>query len=115
MSCGCETITVGRSTLVTRRNPDCRTHGLPVGYAALPHLRRHAKPGEDDRTVEERLYRDAMNSRFDYLWWWRSKLPDRKGQPCRVLARGKMNSVLVEFSDGYRAITSRYAVRRRTT
>jgi len=28
-----------------------------------------------------------------------------------VVTRGKMNSVLVEFEDRYRVITSRYAVR----
>ena len=37
---------------------------------------------------------------------------DRKGQRCRVIARGRMNSVLVEFEDGFRVVTSRYAIRR---
>jgi hypothetical protein len=46
------------------------------------------------------------------VWWWRSRLGERKGQRCRVLARGALNSVLVEFPDGYRVVTSRYAVRR---
>jgi hypothetical protein len=51
-----------------------------------------------------------------YIWYWRKKPEgqDRKGAPCRVLARGKMNSIMVEFEDGYRVITSRYAVRRAT-
>jgi len=48
-----------------------------------------------------------------HLWWWRSRLPERKGQPCEVLARGRMNSILVRFADGLRVVTSRYAVRRR--
>ena len=47
-----------------------------------------------------------------HTWFWRAVLPDRKGEPCRVLARGRMNSILVEFGDGFRVITSRYAVRR---
>lgn len=48
-----------------------------------------------------------------HYWHWRSRLPERKDQPCRVLARSKrMNSILVEFGDGYRVVTSRYAVRR---
>ena len=47
-----------------------------------------------------------------YYWFWKKKLGDRNGQKCRVLARGKMNSILVEFEDGYRVITSRYAVRK---
>lgn len=46
-----------------------------------------------------------------HVWWWRQRLPDRKGQPCRVLARGKLNTVLVEFQDGYQVFTSRFAVR----
>ena len=49
---------------------------------------------------------------FDQVWYWRSRLPERKGQPCRVLVRGKMNTILVEFADGYQVTTSRYAVRR---
>jgi hypothetical protein len=49
---------------------------------------------------------------YPYRWFWRAKLGERKGQPCRVLARGKMQSVLVEFDDGYRVITGRHAVRK---
>jgi hypothetical protein len=47
-----------------------------------------------------------------HTWRWRSKLPERYGQRCRVLTRGRMNSALVEFADGERVITSRYAVRK---
>ena len=54
-------------------------------------------------------------TKFNHKWFWLSKLPERKGQKCRVLARGKMNSILVEFEDGYKVITSRYAVRLITT
>lgn len=49
---------------------------------------------------------------FDHVWFWRTRLPERKGQPCRVRVRGKMNSILVEFQDGYKVVTSRYAVRK---
>ena len=50
---------------------------------------------------------------YPYVWFWRSRLPDRKGQRCRVLVRAKsMNSIAVEFEDGYRVVTSRYAVRK---
>jgi hypothetical protein len=49
---------------------------------------------------------------YDYIWFWRSRLPERKGQRCRVLVRGKRNTVLVEFEDGVRFVTSRHAVRR---
>lgn len=49
---------------------------------------------------------------YDHIWFWKSRLPDRKGQKCRVLIKGKMNSILVEFEDGYRVVTSRFAVRK---
>lgn len=54
---------------------------------------------------------------FDMVWFWRprpwpGRCVDRKGRRCRVAARGGMNSVLVEFEDGFRVVTSRHAVRR---
>ena len=49
---------------------------------------------------------------FPYQWFWKSRLAERKGLPCKVLARGKMNSILVEFEDGYKVVTWRYAVRK---
>jgi len=50
---------------------------------------------------------------YDHVWWWRSRLRERKGQRCRVLVRARrMNTILVEFEDGFRVVTSRYAVRR---
>jgi hypothetical protein len=49
---------------------------------------------------------------FDRIWFWRSKLPERKGQKCRILARGCANSILVEFEDGLIVVTSRWAVRK---
>lgn len=47
---------------------------------------------------------------FPYVYFWNRQ--GRKGQPCRVTARGKMNSIRVEFSDGYVMITSRNAIRK---
>ena len=36
-----------------------------------------------------------------------------KGRVCRVLARGKMNSILIEFIDnGQKEIVSRFSIRR---
>lgn len=53
-----------------------------------------------------------MPTEFDHRWRVRTRLPERFGQPCRVLVRGAMNSVLVEFPDGHKVVTSRYYVRR---
>ena len=51
-------------------------------------------------------------SQFDHVWYWRTRLPERKGQRCRVLVRApRMNSIAIEFEDGHRVCTSRYAVR----
>jgi hypothetical protein len=47
-----------------------------------------------------------------HYWRVRTRLADRFGQPCRVIARGALNSILVEFEDGYRVVTSRNYVRR---
>lgn len=49
---------------------------------------------------------------FDHVWWWRSRLPERKGERCRVTHRGTRNSIGVEFADGQRVVTSRFAVRK---
>ena len=39
------------------------------------------------------------------------RVGERKGQRCRVLARGAKNTILVEFADGYLVYTCRYYVR----
>lgn len=62
------------------------------------------------------------SSRFPYVWAWgqgdptkrRSGVFDRcrKGERFRVLARcNPMNSILAEFEDGYRVVTSRNGLR----
>jgi hypothetical protein len=58
-----------------------------------------------------RKRKKSMNDLFPYVWFWRKFLPERKGCLCRVLARGKKNAILVEFEDGYKVITMRYAAR----
>lgn len=46
-----------------------------------------------------------------YIYRWDRH--GRKGQPCRVTARAKvMNSIRVEFADGYQMITSGNAIRK---
>jgi hypothetical protein len=48
-----------------------------------------------------------------YVFRWNRM--DRKGQVCRVLVRGAMNSCLVEFvDDGHKAMTSRNALKKKT-
>jgi len=54
----------------------------------------------------------ADEDKYDRVWQWKTRLPERKGQRCRILVYGKKNTVLVEFDDGYRVATCRYAVRK---
>lgn len=49
------------------------------------------------------------NKLMVYVW---KKLPERTKQYCVVLAKGKKNSVLVQFEDGFKMITSNYAIRK---
>lgn len=46
------------------------------------------------------------NVEYPYYWRVKNRLPERFGQRLRVLARGKMNSRLVEFEDGTQVVTS---------
>lgn len=58
-----------------------------------------------------RAARPAVRAMIVYRWRIRTKLPERHGQLCRVVARGRMNSILVEFfEDGWKVVTSRFAV-----
>jgi hypothetical protein len=49
-----------------------------------------------------------------YVWGNNPKRRAMKGRPCRVIARGRMSSILIEFTDnGQREIVSRRSVRSR--
>jgi hypothetical protein len=56
----------------------------------------------------------AARAPMTHYWRVRTTLPDRYRQPCRVTARGAMNSCQIEFADGTRHIVSRWAVRKLT-
>lgn len=48
---------------------------------------------------------------YRYIWGNNTKRATLKGRFCFILARGRMNSVLVLFLNGQREIVSRYALR----
>lgn len=50
---------------------------------------------------------------YRYAWGPRMMGFNRKGEICEVLVRGKMNSCLVKFADGFTAVVSRNALRRK--
>lgn len=50
-----------------------------------------------------------------YIWRLKKWLPERHGQQCKVLVRGKSGgprNVLVEFSDGYKVVGTRFCVKK---
>ena len=50
---------------------------------------------------------------YEYRWGNNPKRANMKGRVCRVLARSKKNSCLIEFIDtGQKEITSRNALRK---
>ena len=57
-------------------------------------------------------FRPIIVIHYPYIWRVRTRLPERYGQRCRVLARLAMNSAIVEFEDGYQVCTSRNYLRR---
>lgn len=81
---------------------DCVTQiaidALAIGPISPRDRRKNRKPGVMPMT---------------HYWRIRATLPERYGQPCRIVATGKLHSCLVEFADGQRVVTSRYSVRRR--
>lgn len=47
-----------------------------------------------------------------HTWRLNCRLPERKGHGCRVLARGTMGSIMIEFEDGVRYIVGWRTIRR---
>ena len=69
-------------------------------------------------TDDNEAYRPITNGNnrshrvYTYAWGNNEKRATMKGRTCRVVARGRMNSVMIEFTDnGQREITSRNALR----
>jgi hypothetical protein len=50
---------------------------------------------------------------YRYIWGNNEKRKTLKGRLCNVMAKGKKNSLLIEFTDnGQKEIVSRYSVRK---
>lgn len=47
-----------------------------------------------------------------HTWRLNCRLPERKGMKCRVLAHGKMGTILIEFADGVRHFVGWRTIRR---
>jgi hypothetical protein len=53
-----------------------------------------------------------MTYDYKYTWGNNAKREQLKGKLCRILARGKKDSVLIELEDGQKEIVSRRSLRR---
>lgn len=108
------------------------------GYWTTLYYGTGREPDQPKLSAKARAKLAAMLGSFDHVWRWKTiadpcapvrrdergrlvsakrvehPLSGRVGHRCRVVARGAMNSVMVEFEDGTRVVSSRYAVRRAT-
>lgn len=48
---------------------------------------------------------------YIYVWGNNPVRAQFKGKRCKILAKGRMNSILLEFENGDKLLTSRYSVR----
>ena len=55
-----------------------------------------------------------MRTEFDRVWRIKTRLPERKGERCRLLVRGgKLDSALIQFErDGAKVVTGQHAFRK---
>lgn len=63
---------------------------------------------DDARRRRVDQFGPAETRRYRFNW----RRLDRFGQICRLVARGTLNSCMLEFDDGFRVVTSRNAIRR---
>lgn len=49
---------------------------------------------------------------YKHIWYWKKRLGERRFQPCKILACGTLNNVLIEFTDGYKVVTDRRGLRK---
>lgn len=87
----------GDRTSLTRPDLSCI---LPFGHAGV---HENAEGGWWDFDPERQ---------WTHRWRVKTRLPERQHWPCRVTARGRLNTVRVEFADGLWVTTSAWSVRR---
>ena len=73
-------------------------------------MTRPATAAEQADHKRDLLKHEPRASDFPYIYRWDRQ--GRKGEPCKVTARGTMNSCLVVFADRFAMVTSRNAIRK---
>lgn len=97
-------------TFAVRINNDLVVEGAPI-------IRRFIGQPAKNLGTWVRKQGDVQFTRLHqpthvYAWGNNEKRATLKGRPCRVLARGAMRSVMIEFADGQREIVSIRALRK---
>jgi hypothetical protein len=101
------------ASLCSCGHPDVQ--GFPYHH---PLCRYRVEHNIEISVEEYRALRAKELKASSYVYRWAKYLGmpvlggTRKGQLCRVLVRGSMNSCSVEFADGFQAVTSRNALRK---
>lgn len=91
-------------------------HGEPTKEHSGGRSVRPDGPGRCSRRPSFPTLACPGNEAYPLYWRVRTRYPERFGQPCRIRIRARrMNTVLVEFEDGFWTITSGWYVRRRPT
>lgn len=83
----------------------------PADVVEIPDL-FSASTAQQGRAVGVKRKTLTAGPQPDTMYVYRWDRLGRKGQTCRVTARGKMNSCRVEFGDGFVMVTSRNAIRK---
>ena len=81
---------------------------------AMSNMKAREEIAEINRLAKERGIRPKYITYMTHYYAWKNN-PKRKNlyrKKCKVISRGRMNSVLVEFETGQREIVSRNAIRK---
>lgn len=63
------------------------------------------------RTMGDFTFEPLPDLTHEYVWGNNEKRALLKGRPCRIVARGTMRSVLIEFANGQREVVSYRSLR----
>ena len=88
---------------------------ITISYEKRFKMHRHRDLKRKNCKLRDRA--EMTSEAYPYYWSWGNpeKYPVlglRKDHRCKVLVRGRMNSALIEFEDGYRVVCSRSGIRK---
>jgi len=77
-------------------------------------IEKHQEDNLRDGGRRDALWEFLTAKEFPYIYTWGNnpKRKSMKGQRCKIIASGKMNSIQIEFENGQRECVSRWSVRR---